>query len=554
MTKARPIPKKWRELFQLIPGYDPVSTAAPGDWFDAKEAERAIAFFPSCLTLIEGTTAGQPFKLERWQKAIVGCLFGWKRSDGSRRYRKSFLLVGRGNGKSPLAAGICLYCLFCDNEPGAQIYSAGADIMQAGILFRHASQMVRREHELDSRCKIHDSFKSITLTADPASVYRIVSSDAPGKHGYVPHLVVADEFHMWQGRDLWEAFLTAFAKKGRRQPLLLVITTSDYERESVCNEEQDYATKVRDGIVKDSTYLPVLYLPAADDDWKEEKTWEKANPNIDVTVDREALRTECQRAREQPALENAFKRFHLNMKTAAETRWLSTEAWNSCSGDAPYDEQTWTDDLRGQKCYAGLDLSATTDMTALVAYFPDTHRVMPWFWIPDATAEVLEQKYAVPFSAWSRDGCVEIVEGEVIDYEAVRQRVLWLRDTFDLRLLGCDPWNARQISTQLKEGDGVPVVEFRQGFVSMNEPSKVLEAWVASSELVHGDHPVMRWCASNVSVKTDPAGNIKPVKPDRKKTGLRIDGIVALVEAIGCSIAQVDPGASVYESRGVLVL
>lgn len=543
---TKKIPAKWLKLFRLIPGYEPVATAAPGEWFDVDAAQRAVDFFPECLQHIEGSVAGKPFDLSPWQQAIVGCLFGWKRPDGMRRYRKAMIMVGRGNGKTPLAAGICLYCLTCDNEPGAQIYGAAAEVNQASLLFRHAKGMVEREPELAARCRIYDSFKSICLKSDSATAYKVVSSDAAGKHGYMPHLVICDELHAWQGRDLWEAFQTAFAKLGRKQPLWLVITTSDYDRESVCNDEQDYAEKVRDGIISDSRYLPALYVASKDDPWDDEATWEKANPNMDISVDREALRAECQQAKEQPTLQNAFLRYHLNIKTEQDIRWLSMDAWDASAG-APIDPG----DLIGRECWAGLDLSSTRDITALSLVFPADggYDVLPLFWVPGDSANDRERKDRVPYITWARQELLTLTDGNVVDYDKIRTRLNELKELYNIRGIAIDRWNATQLATQLA-GDGFNVVAFGQGYASMSAPTKELDKLVVAGKLHHGGNPVLRWMASNVTVEQDAAGNLKPSKA---KSTERIDGIVALIMALGIAMAAEVEQVSLDGSDVVMV-
>lgn len=535
MAKRSTISAHWRKLFRLIPGYDPVVTAASGQWFDADAAQLACDFFGDCLKHVEGAKAGEPLMLEPWQVAVIGCVFGWKNQDGTRRYREVFLYVPRKNGKSTLVAGLVLYMLCCDNEPGAQIYSAAADQAQAALIYRQAKGMVLQEPELAKRLKIYHTFKSIERP-ETNSVYKAISAEADTKHGLNVHCAVIDELHAQPNRELVDVLMTGTG--ARRQPLIVHITTADFAGESICNEKLDYARRVRDGDARDPSFLPVVYEAAIEDDWKSPKVWRKANPNLGVSVSEDYLKRECRRAVETPSYENTFRRLHLNVQTEQESRWIPMDRWDACTGEEPYAE-TWTDDLRGRPCFAGLDLSSTTDMTALVLDFPeDGHRIVPFFWIPEETAAMLERKYAVPFSVWKRAGLIEHTPGNTIDYDAVRQRILWVRDTFDLRMCGYDPWNARQICINLHEQDGVPMVEVRQGYASLNEPSKKLEALMTSGQLRHGGHAVLRWHASNVSVMTDPAGNIKPVKPDRNKGPARIDGIVALVEAIGCWMAH----------------
>jgi phage terminase large subunit-like protein len=243
-----------------------------------------------------------------------------------------FLYVPRKNGKTPLSAGICNYVLFCDGEPGAQIYSAAAEKEQAALLYRHAVGMITQEPELDSRARIYKGHKSVVLKDDPGSVFKVLSADADTKHGGNSHLVLIDELHAQPNRELVDVLQTSMASANRPQPLLVHITTADFDRESICNEKHDYACKVRDGIIEDESFLPIIYEVTKDDDWKDERVWHKANPNLGVSVSLDYLRRECKRAQDTPTYENTFKRLHLNLKTQNDVRWLQLDRWDACAG------------------------------------------------------------------------------------------------------------------------------------------------------------------------------------------------------------------------------
>jgi len=518
-------------ILRLVPGYDPFATAGPGEWFDEAAAQKAIDFFAECLHHIEGTFADQPFILAEWQQAVVGNLFGWKRADGTRRFRECFVGVPRGNGKSPWAAGIALYGLFCDNEPGAQIYVAASEKDQAALVYRHARGMIDRDEDMDSRCNMRHSYKSVFLKSDPASIFKVVSSDAASKHGYAPHIVICEELHAWHGRALMEAFQSAFAKKGRRQPLLLHITTRDYARPSVCNEKWKHAQSVRDGTVPDSAFLPVIYEPGDGDDWTAESTWEKCNPGIDVTVDREALRRDCAAAQQNPLLENEFKRLHLDAETEQAVRWMPMDAWDRCSEEG---------ELRGP-CFGGLDTASVRDVAAFVLYWPETGAVRCWFWVPQSNAEVRSRRDRIPYTGWAKKGLVDLTPGDTIDYDYIRAKVNEAAQRHEVRSVGFDPYNATQLAHQLADEDGVNMVQFQQGAVSMNEPCKQLLKLAIDGELKHCGNEVLRWMASNVTVKADPKGN---VHFDKGRSTEKIDGMVALAMAVGVSMTG-DSGCKV---------
>jgi phage terminase large subunit-like protein len=541
------------EVLRLIPGYDPFATAEDA-WLDEAAARRAIDFFPSCLHHIEGDIAGQPFVLEPWQQAFVGNLFGWMVRDEKgrtvRRYREALLLVGRKNGKTPLIAGVTNYVLFCDGEPGAQIVGLAADTDQASLLYRHASGMVEAEPELSKRARIYRGLGQRAIEYPATNgVYRVISAEAGGKHGRNLHMAVVDELHEQPSRDLVDTIRTSFAATNRKQPLLIYLTTSDWERESICNEIVDYARKVRDGIIANSRFLPVMYEATSDDDWRDEKVWAKANPNIDISISRDYLRAECKRAQEVPAYENTFKRLHLNIKTQQRTRWLDITKWDAC--EAVIDLER----LAARQCYIGLDLGKTNDITAAALVFPPTETdgmwtLLPKFWIPEERAAEREKQHRVPYLLWQQQGFIDFTPGNVTDYDCVKAWVLAQRERFGVQEVAYDPWNAMHLATSLT-AEGVPMVEFQQSIKHMNEPAKLLEGVINDGKCRHDDNPVMRWMVANAEVYTDASGNIRPVKPEHKSPN-KIDGVTATVNAIGRAIVKPPEPESVYETRGML--
>jgi len=531
------IPPEWREIIAAIPGYDPVATS--GDCvFDAQAAGYAISWVETYCKHVKGALAGKPIKLELWEKAILANLFGWKRPDGTRRYREAFVFVARKNGKTTLLAAIVLLVLFTDEEPGAEIYSAAADREQACLVYDQAKGMVFQCPEMESRVKVYATSKTI-WDAQTNSSYKAISADANTKHGYNTHLAVIDELHAQPDRDLVDVLMTSTGS--RTQPLILHITTSDFERPSICNEKHAYAGKVRDGLIEDLSFLPVIYEATIEDDWTSPATWAKANPNLGVSVSREYLERECARAQESPAYENTFKRLHLNIRTEQDVRWLQMAKWDACGGPMP--------NLAGKLCYAGFDLASTADITAFVLYFPEEHAVLPWFWIPEDTALIREKRDRVPYLTWAKAGYLKLTPGNACDYETVLRCVTQeIAPKYSVQQVGGDPWNATQFMNALTAA-GFNVVQFRQGFASLNEPTKQLEKDVLTGVLNHGGNPVLRWMASNVTVETDAAGNLKPSK---KKSTEKIDGIVAMIIARGCAMIAEQTGPSVYSKRGLV--
>lgn len=531
------------DTLRLIPGYDPFETAEDCH-LDAPAAQLALDFFPECLHHVKGELAGQPFILEPWEQAIIGNLFGWKQPDGRRRYSEAFIYVPRKNGKSCLVAGIICYVMFCDHEPGAEIYSAAADREQACLVRVQVEGMIRQDETLDEMARIYQH--AITYAAE-GTTYKAISAEAGTKHGYNSHLVIIDEVHAQPNRELVDVLETSTGS--RSQPIVICITTSDFDRPSICNEKHEAAGKVRDGIIQNKYLLPVIYEASVDDDWADEKVWYAANPNLGVSLRLDYLQKECKKAQNQPSYENTFRRLHLNVKTTQDVVWISMQDWDKCNGEVDVES------LKGCKCYAGLDLSSTRDTSSLVLAFPledEMIVLLPFFWIPGDSARERENRDRVPYSMWAAQNLLDKTPGKVIDYRYIRRRVTELCKLYDIQEIAFDPYNATQLATQLLEEDGLTMIQFRQGFISMNEPSKEFERRVLQGNIKHGGHPVLRWQASNVMVTTDTAGCIKPVKPEHKDAK-KIDGIVAAVMAVGRTMLSVDK-TSVYETRGIITI
>lgn len=521
-----------------IPGFDAWSTAGPGDEFKGTLAVHVVRWVADYIQHVDGHMAGKPYFMEPHEIAVAGNVFGWIREDGTRRFREVYEQVARKNSKTTFGAALCNYTLHCDNEPGAQVISCAADRDQASLAFGIAKRMTRNEPELATRSQIYQ--KSIVVGG---SSYKAISADAHTKHGYNPHWVLDDELHAQPNRDLIDVLKTGMG--ARLQPMMFHITTAGYNRESICYEVYDYAVKVRDGIIADRAFLPVIFEVEADQDWMDETLWPNANPNLGKSVSWEFLRAEFAKARESPAFENTFRRLYLDQWTEQESRWISMDKWDRCDGKLR--------ELNGRTCYAGLDLAATTDTSALVLAFPNPDGsvdLLPFFWIPDDKAHERERRDRVPYITWANGGLIEMTPGNVTDYGYIRRRINELGKRFKIKEVAFDPWNATQLATQLGEEDGFKMIDFRQGYVTMSEPSKLLERMILAGDVRHGGNKVLRWQVSNVVVKQDPAGNIKP---DKSKSSDRIDGVVASIMALGRAMLETKR-TSVYASRGLVTV
>lgn len=512
--------------------------------FDERAATVAVNFFERLLVHSKGEWAGQAFELQPWQRDdIIRPLFGWKRADGTRKFRTAYIEIPRKNGKSTLGAGIALCLLFADDEPGAQVYSAAVDRAQAAIVFDEAKNMVTAAPELARRSQVYK--RSITVDST-RSAYHVLSADAYSKHGLNPSGVIFDELHAQPNRELWDVLKTGMG--ARRQPLLVAITTAGYDRNSICWEQHEYARQVLAGVIDDPTFFGYIAAAEETDNWQDPATWRKANPSLGVTVKEEFLANEARLATETPAYENTFRRLYLSQWTQQETRWLPLDKWDLC-GQEPVDAER----LRGRVCYAGLDLASTTDIAALVLVFPDDEEpvgydVLPFFFIPGDNIIDRVRRDRVPYDAWVRAGLITATEGNVIDYKAILVALDELAQTYDIKELAYDRWGATKLIQDLVEA-GMEVIPFGQGFASMSPPTKELLNLVLAGRLRHGGHPVLRWMADNAVVRQDPAGNIKP---DKSKSSERIDGIVAAI--MGLDRATRQGGTSVYEGRDMLVI
>ncbi len=516
--------------------------ASRGCYFDEEKAEGVCRFLAEELRHTMGRWDGQPFEPLPWQRdRVIYPLFGWMRPDGKRRHRVSYIEVAKKNGKSTLASALALYLLVADGEPGSQVFCAASDRHQAGIVYREASEMVKRSRSLTGHLNLINSTKTIVFGMGGGFI-RALSSDAFRAEGLNIHGLIFDELHAQPNRGLWDAL--RYGGAAREQPLLISITTAGYDRNSICWEQHQYARKILDGdITEDISFFPCIFAADEGDDWTAEDTWHKANPSLGDTMDLEQYRADCLEAQESPTKENSFKRYRLNIWTEQNSRWLQMAKWDECKATPEIEPKA--------KCFMGLDLSSTTDISALAMYFPETGAVSMRFWIPEEGMAQRVKKDRVPYDVWARKGFITATPGNVIDYEYIRNEINDLCGVYDVKEIAYDPWNATQLATQLYDTDGLPMVQHRQGYASMSEPTKNLEALVLKQAISHGGNPVLRWMASNVSIKSDPSGNIRI---DKEKATEKVDGMVALVMATGGAIRAADKGPSVYQSRGIMSL
>ena len=449
-------------------------------------------------------------------------------------------------GKSELAAAAALYLLYADNEPSAEVYGAAADRQQASIVFDVAKQRVEMSPALMKRSKLMGATKRIVNYSN-AGYYQVLSAEVGGKHGFSVSGLVFDEIHTQPNRQLYDV-LTKGSSDARQNPLHFIITTAGNDRHSIAFELHTKAVDILEGRRVDPTFYPVVYGLKDDEDWEDEANWYKVNPSLGYTVDIERLRDAYREAKQNPADEITFKWLRCNMWVSSTVAWIPDAIY--MRGNEPID----MDALAGRDCYAGLDLSSTGDITALVLIFPprdeeEKYVLLPYFWIPEETIPRRVKANSVPYDIWEKQGYIMSTEGNVIHYDFIEKFIMDLSEKYHILEIAVDRWNATQMIQNL-EGEGFTIVPFGQGFSSMSAPTKEFYRLLMEGRIIHGGNPVLRWMAGNVVIDTDPAGNIKVTKAKSKE---KIDGIVAAIMALDRCIRQEGQSGSVYDERGLLV-
>ncbi len=520
--------------------------------FDIKKAQRVVDFI-QMMPYTKGAKAGQKIELEEWQiYDIIYPLFGFykKNSHGEwvRRYKIAYNEVARKNGKSELAATIGLYLAFADGEIGAEVYTAATKRDQAKIVWL-ASEFMKNNSPLKKYVKTAYS-KMIMETTN--SKYEPLGADSKTLDGLNVHGAVIDEYHAHPNADLYDVIRSGMG--ARKQPLMFIITTAGFNKNSPCYTEREYAIKILEGVVENDEYF--VFIATIDDEdienenYYTEEVWRKANPNLGVSLYIDDFKAMAKEAKEVPTKLNNFLTKRLNVWTDSMDRWISTDKWNS-SFRYEIDEKK----LKGLLCFGGLDLSSTTDITALIWLFPQKNENDEWFdvlcrfWIPEENMRERERRDKIPYSTWVREGLIQTTPGDVIDYDFIEAQIKKDFEKFDVKELAYDRWNATSIINNLMNEGIENLVPFGQGFASMSAPTKELEILVLKKQLNHGNNPVLRWMMSNVAIVKDAAGNMKI---DKARSSEKVDGMVALAMALGRAIVHKNENKkSIYETRGI---
>jgi len=533
-------------------------------YFDQAKADRAVKFIKH-LKHTKGKWKGVPFTVLPWQEQALSDVFGAMRDSGYRQYNTAYLEICKKQGKSELGAGLGLQGLCADDEWAAEVYGCAADRQQASIIFDVAVDMVDQEPSLKKRIKPVLSQKRLVYLPTK-SFYQVLSSEAYSKHGLNVSRVIFDELHAQPNRDLYDV-MTEGSGDARIQPLYIFLTTAgdDPDRESIGYEVHQLAVDILTGAKIDPTFYAMIYgidrenkriwtgreyqQHTEDINWEDKAVWRLVNPSLDHTVQMEKVLDHYNRAKGNLTREKNFRWLRLNSWEKIKTsKWMGLDFWDLCRDKIDLDR------LKGRPCYGGLDLSTKIDMTSFVLLFPADNInvkwiVLPYFWIPEDRIKERVETDHVKYDVWAQQGYLKTTPGNVIDYAFIEQEILNLKDLYDIKEVGYDPWNAMQTAIRL-EDNGITPVEVRQGYKTMSPAMKEIEQLCRGKKLIHGGHPVLRWNVGNVEVKSDENENIRPVKGPKTE---RIDGLVATINAMVRAMMYQD-NIGIYEKRGMRAL
>ena len=514
-------------------------------YFSDKEAS-AVCKFVELNVHVKGKLAGERFRLEPWQVFILTTVFGWRRtSDGGRRYRRVYIEVPRGNGKSALSSAVALYCLLCDREGGAEVYSFATTRDQAKIVFQDAQSMCLKNKELTKHFGIEVTAHSIYVP-NTSSSFQAKSADAGTLDGLNTHFACIDELHAHKTNAVYEVVETSMGK--RFNSLLWVITTAGFDEQGVCYQLRKVITDILDGTFTDERQFGIIYTIDEEDDWRDINSAIKSNPNWGISVRPEHIQDMIAKAVKFPAAAPGIKTKHLNIWCSARSAWLNMVRFNQLS------ELLSEDDYYDCPCYIGLDLSSKSDVTARVKLYKkningeDHYYVFPFLYLPSDTIDSSENKN---YQIWYEQGDLIATPGGVIDYRAIEDDLMVDLSSSDVRYIAYDPWNATQLALDLSE-NGAPMAEYRNSVQNMSEPMKWIEALMNAGRIHFCKNPMFAWMASNVVARTDAKDNIFPRKEAHEN---KIDGIVALIFAMGVALRDnEDDGGSFEEFANNMII
>jgi phage terminase large subunit-like protein len=475
-------------------------------------------------------------RLEPWQCFFLVNIFGWRRRDSTRRFREIYLEVPRKNGKSLMAAAIGLYMLTSDSEPGAEVYAGATTEKQAWEVFRPARLMALARPDLITHYKLEVNASNISIGSTGSKFEPLIGK--PGD-GASPSCAIIDEFHEHQTPDQYDTMLTG--QGARRQPLMLIITTAGDNLGGPCYDKRMTMARILDGTVEDDEKFAIIYSIDDGDDWMSADALIKANPNYSVSVGTEFLQSRQREGMENARRAGVFKTKHLNLWLQARNAFFNMDRWAECRS-----EEVSLASLKGKRCRVSLDLASKIDIAAMQLLFPldeGKFALFGRYYLPEETIAKTANDH---YRGWAASGHIIATDGEIIDFDRIKEDILTLASDFELVEVCYDPFQATHLATQLMAA-GVPVVEYRQTVQTMSEPMKTLDAWITARKIVHDGNPAMQWMMANVVARDDAKDNVYPRKLRNED---KIDGPVAAIMAIGRHLADANPDTgSVYDER-----
>lgn len=547
-------------------------------YFDEDEAKRPITFIQS-LVHTKGEWANHNIILESWEQFIIASIFGWRRKENKlRRYKKAYVQVSRKNGKTTFASGIGNYCFFCDSpaEAGVEIYYIATKKDQAKIAWSESERQIRKAKALNKEAITYKQTSTITKKKDTASKSKPLGQDSNTEDGLNPHLVIVDEYHAHPDNELLNVLESGMG--ARRQPLTFIITTAGFDKTSVCFSEYEYAKQILQGSLNNDEYFCIIYEPDNIKDiwifmseYKEklnnnQNTQEQeelinniifqANPNINISVKDSYLKSRLFEGLDKPAQRTDILTKNLNVWTQASEVWISSDRWLK----SYLHQNININELKGKRACIGLDLATTRDIAAYVLCFDtvdnDPYILLPRFFMPKENIRQRSKEDRVPYELWASQGLITLTNGDIIDFDIIESSILQDAKDFEIIEIAYDPWKAIEIITHL-ESEGFKMQQVRQSFAvgGLSEGTSLFEKTIDERKLLHGNNPVLNWMISCCEVKTDGRDNYLPVKPDRRKSYKRIDGVVASIMALHRVIKNhFEDTKSIYESEGVFSL
>jgi len=516
--------------FNFPAGYDPnLSEDADDYYFCETTFNKYITIIESCVFHVKGPLTGTTLILEKWQRDIVAALFCLLHKEtGKRRYGEAFIYVPRKNGKSMFCSALVVAYLILDSEKGKQVVSVAGSSDQASLIYKPIRISLLNEKSPlkdpsntnpNRRFKVLGNPRKI-ISENELNEYLPLTADGDRNHGLNVSLSVMDEIHTWkqkQGASLYEAVVTSGGM--RQSPLNIIITTADYNRDSICNDKFNHGLNVAQNITDDSTFLPVLYYLDKTEDWTSEKAWYKCNPQCGKSIPIDFYRREVKKAQLDPTYTNSFKRLYLNIQTQSETKFLDFLRWKRCKTDPV--------DLSGLECYGGLDLAFKYDLCTFVLLFPfgDKIHVLTKMWLPEEHPQIRFYRS----KNWIEDGFIKTTSGNGIDFKTVKEDIVEMCQDYLPVEIGFDPRFATELCQSLYSDFDLPMVEVNQSPKNLSEALKDIAVCILDDKFRHLGNECADWQVSNATQKEYDGGMIKLVKPQGKDSTLaKVDFVAAL--------------------------